>query len=181
MAFSDIRPVFTIGHSHHSLEEFIKLLKDAGVEILIDIRNRPWNPFIPSFSKETMKMDLFGRGIVYFFMGNRLGLTPSDKSFINIDETVNYEKYEKSEDFVSAINWIIDRSREGQVCLMAGQANPFQCHRHWLLGQSLLAKGVSVIHLMDDGTKEVATADLFHYRENAENHGSIKKDDVPIH
>lgn len=180
MAFSDIRPVFTIGHSHHTLEEFMKLIKDAGVEMLIDVRVRPWNPFISSFSKERMKMDLFSRGIVYFFMGHRLGLVPSDEAFINKDNTVNYGEYEKSEDFVSAIGWIVDRSREGQVCLMAGQADPFQCHRHWLLGQSLLARGVPVIHLMDDGTKEVARPDLFHYRETAENHGSINKDDIPI-
>lgn len=180
MAFSDIRPVLTIGHSHHSLDEFIQLLKKSGVEILVDIRSRPWNPFISSFSKDRMKMDLYSKGIVYFFMGHRLGLIPLDRSLIGKDQEVNYRAYEKSPDFISALEWIIERSREGQVCIMAGQADPFQCHRHWLIAQNLLVRGVSVIHLLEDGKKEVATADLFHYGETVEIHGSINKDDFSI-
>ena len=180
MAFSDIRPIFTIGHSHHSLEEFIGLLKNVGIEVLVDIRARPWNPFIDSFSKDKMKMDLLKRGIVYFFMGNRLGLVPLDPALLNKDNSVNYLKYEQSKDFKEGIQWLLDRAREGQVCLMTGLANPYACHRHWLVGQNLLIKGVSVIHIMDDGTKEVATADLLHYKEIAEQHCSIIKNSVPV-
>jgi len=166
VAFSDVRPVLTIGHSNHTLDKFITLLKNAGTELLIDVRARPWNPFIPTFSKETMKMDLYSRGIVYFFMGHCLGLRPSDPFLYKADGTVDYQAYERSEIFKTGIQWLIDRSREGQVCLMAGMANPYECHRHWLIGQNLLAHGVPVMHLLEDGKKEIATADLFHYKDS---------------
>ncbi len=181
MAFSDLRPVLTIGHSTHTLDAFLKILKKGGAELHVDIRARPWNPFIPSFSKEEMKMDLYHGGIIYFFMGHLLGLRPVDEQYIGKDGTVDYGRYERSPSFQKGIQWIIERSRESQVCLMAGLAEPWNCHRHWLVGQSLLAKGVSVIHLLEDGAKEVAAPDLFHYRDSLINHGKIHDDHDAVH
>ena len=180
MAFSDVRPVLTIGHSTHSFEQFMEILKKSGAQLLVDVRARPWNPFLPSFDKERMKMDLYDQGIIYFFMGHVLGLRPVDDSFFDDDGTIDYIAYEKSLSFQKGIEWIIDRSREGQVCLMAGLASPWECHRHWLIGQSLMSRGVSLIHLMDDGSREIATPDLFHYTESLINHGKLNDDDSVV-
>ena len=33
--------IYTIGHSNHSIDEFIALLKQHGIEVLVDIRRFP--------------------------------------------------------------------------------------------------------------------------------------------
>ena len=34
-------PLFTIGHSNHSIERFLALLRPHGVEAVADVRSRP--------------------------------------------------------------------------------------------------------------------------------------------
>ena len=163
MAFSDLRPILTIGHGHNDLGTFLELLKGAGVQVLVDVRARPWNPFIPSFGKQRMKMDLLYEGIVYFFMGHRLGERPRDKRLMDVNGEVDYQAYEVSQDFQDAIDWLIDRSREGRLCLMAGKVEPWNCHRHWLLAQALMVRKLPVIHILEDGSLEAASPDLLHW------------------
>ena len=164
MAFSDLRPILTIGHGHHDLRSFISLLRGAGAQVLVDVRVRPWNPFIPSFGKQRMKMDLLYEGIVYFFMGHRLGERPRDKSLLDEDGNVDYKAYEESKDFQDALDWLVERTREGTVCMMAGKVEPWDCHRHWLLAQALMARKLPVIHILGDGKLEPASPDLLHWQ-----------------
>lgn len=170
MAFSDPRPVLTVGHGHLGLGDFVALLRGAGVEVLVDVRQRSWNPFIPTFARDTMKMDLLQAGIVYFFQGHRLGPRPADPAFLDGDGSVRYAAWERSHDFAAALDWVVARSREGRVCLMAGQPEPWGCHRHFLLAQALLARGVAVLHLMGDGSLEPAAPDILHWRQVMEAH-----------
>ena len=164
MAFNDVRPILTIGHGHHDLRSFISLLRSAGAQVLVDVRVRPWNPFIPSFGKQRMKMDLLYEGIVYFFMGHRLGERPRDKSLTDEDGNVDFKAYEESKDFQDALDWLVERTREGTVCMMAGKVEPWDCHRHWLLAQALMARKIPIIHILGDGSLEPASPDLLHWR-----------------
>ena len=164
MAFNDVRPILTIGHGHHDLRSFISLLRRAGAQVLVDVRVRPWNPFIPSFGKQRMKMDLLYEGIVYFFMGHRLGERPRDKSLMDEDGNVDFKAYEESKDFQDALDWLVERTREGTVCMMAGKVEPWDCHRHWLLAQALMARKIPIIHVLGDGSLEPASPDLLHWR-----------------
>ena len=39
--------VYTIGHSNHSWETFLPLLKENGIEVLVDVRSKPISRFAP--------------------------------------------------------------------------------------------------------------------------------------
>ena len=47
-------PVLTIGHSTHSIDAFIALLRQHGVTALADVRSAPFSRFNPQFNKETL-------------------------------------------------------------------------------------------------------------------------------
>ena len=47
--------VYTIGHSTHSTEGFIELLKRNGIEAIADVRSSPYSRHNPQFNRETLK------------------------------------------------------------------------------------------------------------------------------
>lgn len=45
--------IYTIGHSTHSLEHFIALLRQYGINALCDVRSSPYSRMNPQFNRET--------------------------------------------------------------------------------------------------------------------------------
>jgi uncharacterized protein (DUF488 family) len=45
--------LFTIGHSNHSLDKFIRLLEDNGIMTLVDVRTAPHSRYNPQFNFHT--------------------------------------------------------------------------------------------------------------------------------
>ncbi|GAB7389377.1 hypothetical protein BSNK01_32150 [Bacillaceae bacterium] len=42
-------PIYTIGYGHRNISEFISLLKNYGIQYLIDVRSKPSSRFNPDF------------------------------------------------------------------------------------------------------------------------------------
>jgi hypothetical protein len=53
-----MRQVFTIGHSSQSIEEFIASLQRHAVEVVADVRSRPYSRRFPHFSREPLQANL---------------------------------------------------------------------------------------------------------------------------
>lgn len=50
--------IFTIGHSNRQWNEFISLLQDSHVDIVVDVRRYPGSKVCPQFNKEEMTIEL---------------------------------------------------------------------------------------------------------------------------
>lgn len=72
--------LFTIGHSNHNLEKFIRLLEDNSINTLVDVRSAPYSRYNPQFNKEILESSLSQRTIQYAYAGKYLGGRPSDPS-----------------------------------------------------------------------------------------------------
>ena len=72
--------LYTIGHSNHSLEKFIKLLNDNEIMILVDVRSAPYSSYNPQFNKDTLEFELPRHNLHYSFAGKYLGGRPTDPS-----------------------------------------------------------------------------------------------------
>src|SRR6516225_10414831 len=57
--------VFTIGHSTHPIDAFIRLLRGPGIELLVDVRSMPRSRHNPQFNSETLAHALAAAGIDY--------------------------------------------------------------------------------------------------------------------
>lgn len=85
-------PVFTIGHSNHSLEHFIELLRAHGVNEVVDVHSAPYSGYTPHFNHDFLKDALENKGIDYLFMGSELGGRSVDRSCYDANGRVLYDK-----------------------------------------------------------------------------------------
>jgi hypothetical protein len=49
---TDGRPLLTLGHSNHPSAHFLTLLARHGVEVVADVRSRPYSRFVPQYRKQ---------------------------------------------------------------------------------------------------------------------------------
>ncbi len=62
--------MFTIGHSVHEINDFIKLLKKHKVDCLIDVRSQPYSRIAPRLNKERLSSALKSAEILYTHLEN---------------------------------------------------------------------------------------------------------------
>ena len=65
--------VFTIGHSTHTLDEFVALLRRHWVTAVADVRAAPYSRFNPQFRRGSLADGLGALGLEYVFLGRELG------------------------------------------------------------------------------------------------------------
>ena len=147
-------PVFTVGHSNHSPEEFIKLLRRHNVEEVADVRSSPYSRYTPHFNHESLNGILENVGIGYTFMGEELGGRPTDRSCYDADGRVRYDRVADTNPFDDGIRRIIRGADERRIALMCTEKEPLECHRTLLIAKTLTKRGVAVAHILADGNLE---------------------------
>lgn len=142
-------PIFTIGHSTHSLDLFLQLLKSAGVTAIADVRSSPWSRHCPHFSRPALKASLHQKGIDYRFFGRQLGGRPSDASLYD-QGIADYEAMALTSLFEEGIERVLTGSKKHRLALMCSEHDPLDCHRCLLVGRTLWERGTPVSHLLAD-------------------------------
>ncbi len=142
--------IYTIGHSDHSTVAFVDLLRQHGIAAVVDVRSQPYSRWAHQFNRETLARDLEDLGFTYVFMGNALGGRPSN-SEIPQGERPNYRLMEQAAAYQSGIDQLLDLGRAERVTVMCSEGDHRQCHRNLLITQTLLARGVRVLHIQPDG------------------------------
>ena len=155
-------PVFTIGHSNHSLEYFIKLLRARGVDEVVDIRSAPYSRYRPWFNRDSnhdsnyvpLKDALENEGIDYLFMGGELGGRPADRFCYDDNGRVMYDRFAKTDAFNNGVKALIRNAYERCIALMCSEKEPLECHRSLLVAHNLAQRGVVVQHILTNGNLE---------------------------
>ncbi len=145
--------IFTIGHSTHTIEEFVNLLQINGVKRLVDIRTIPHSRYNPQFEQETLDKSLKSYGIDYIYLKELGGLRPKFKNSINMgwhnESFRNYADYMQSKEFADAVETLIKLSTEKPTVIMCAEAVPWRCHRS-LVGDAILVRGIKVRDIMSE-------------------------------
>lgn len=142
--------IFSIGHSTHTYERFLELVRKAGVTAIADVRTSPFSRHFPHFSKDALKGELRSDGIVYSFLGKELGGRPAGRQFY-CDGVADYERMARSPDFALGIQRVLKGARKYRIALMCSEHDPLDCHRCLLVGRALAERGVGVKHILADG------------------------------
>ena len=143
--------VFTIGHSTHSYEHFLSLLRASGIMAIADVRTTPFSRHFSHFNEGALRSELKLDGISYVFLGKELGGRPSGRSFY-CDGVADYEKMAKTQMFASGIRRVIEGAKKFRIALMCSEHDPLDCHRCLLVGRSLREEGVKLIHILGDSS-----------------------------
>lgn len=145
--------IYSIGHSKHSAERFIELLRQHGISALADVRSTPFSRFNPQFNRERLAAALRDAGIHYVFLGQELGARPPEREFYEGDR-VSYARLARAERFQRGLERVMVGSREHRIALMCAERDPLHCHRTLLISPELERAGVPVTHIHADGSLE---------------------------
>ncbi len=158
--------IYTVGHSNHTMEHLISILKAHHIEVLIDIRTKPYSSYVPQFNRPNLERAIINEGIGYIFTGDRLGGYPKDTDCYVQDgsgkRTPDYEVMRGKDWFREGLDAVIAISKDKRVVLMCSEEDPNKCHRHRLLSKSLAERGIRIIHIRGDGRLEEACFYISH-------------------
>ena len=146
--------LFTVGHSNHSPERFQALLKDAAVDVLVDVRSWPHSRYVEWADRATLPAIAGAAGAKYLFLGDRLGGRPDDGKFYDAEGHVLYGCVAGGESFRQGIDRLKRGIAQCQVAVMCSEEDPTHCHRRLLVSKVLLEEGVAVTHIRGDGRRE---------------------------
>ena len=144
--------MFTIGHSNHSAERLAALLKRHRIEVLVDIRSRPYSRHAPQFNASGIEAILSGNGIRYLFLGRELGGKPEEETFYDTKGRVDYALVERSRPFLDGIKRLEQEIKIRKVALLCSEEDPTSCHRRLLVGRALEERGITLLHIRGDGS-----------------------------
>jgi uncharacterized protein (DUF488 family) len=158
--------LYTIGHSTLEIDDFLALLKENYIQVLIDVRSQPYSRFNPQYNRESFKHAMTYANIEYIFAGEYLGGRPGDptcyKDGVVPDgkadylKLVDYAVVMKRDWYQCGIQRLLEIASERQTVIMCSEEDPMGCHRHHLIAQTLLKQGIPVWHIRSDGRVEEA-------------------------
>ncbi len=151
--------IHTIGHSNLPVEHLVALLKLNAIQVVIDIRTRPFSSYVPHFNRPNVERVLMEAGIEYVFMGDTLGGYPRDPDCYVRDaskkgRTPDYSVMATKGWFRQGLEAAIKIGAHKKTALMCSEEDPGKCHRHYLVGKSLAERGIKVFHIRASGKLE---------------------------
>lgn len=145
--------IFTIGHSTHSIDQFMELLQQHNITALCDVRSTPYSRYNPQFNKEHLKKALAKRNIVYVFMGKELGAR-SNNPQCYLGGQVQFDRLAKEPAFIKGITRLKNGMTKYRIALMCAEKDPIACHRTILVCRNLRSPNIIIQHILEDGSLE---------------------------
>jgi len=161
--------IFTIGHSNHNADSFIKLLEINRIECLIDVRSSPYSKYNKVFNQKEFKTLLASKNIEYKWMGDTLGGRRE-----NLTSEMGFRKDNEYDDDPIYKMAMIDLMRKGlqkTICVMCSEEDPRECHRHKIITNSLINRKIKECNKLN-------TINISHIRANGIIEDAKK---IPIH
>ena len=149
--------IFTIGHSTRHLDEFVALLRQSGVTLLVDVRSVPRSRAVPQFNEDTLPAALAREGIGYRHLPalggrrhHRRDAPPSPNGLWRVAAFRAYADYAGSAEFRGGVDELRTLAAHDRCAIMCAEAVWWRCHRrivadHWLAG------GGQVEHILGPG------------------------------
>ncbi len=137
------RKLYTIGHSTRTLEEFLAILAEYQIKLVVDVRTVPRSRRVPQFNIDNLSDFLPRLG------GLRKTRPDSPNTGWRNQSFRGYADYMQTPQFESGLNELIDHASKRPTAIMCAEAVPWRCHRS-LIGDAMLIRGWEVIDLFSE-------------------------------
>ncbi|MFH8086862.1 MAG: DUF488 domain-containing protein [Candidatus Aenigmatarchaeota archaeon] len=127
--------IYTLGHSTRSLEEFLEILKNFEIELVIDVRRFPSSKKFPWFNKENLEKELAKEKIKYLHFPELGGYRKE-----------GYENFSKSKEFSEAIKKLLEIVDNKTAAILCAELLWWRCHRRYI-ANTLAELGYTIIHI----------------------------------
>lgn len=143
--------IYTIGHSTHTFDEFLAMLKSFDIELLVDIRSFPGSRKFPQFNKENLENSLPENNIEYTHLiklGGRRKAKPDSKNTVWRNVSFRgYADYMETGVFDEGLEELKNFALKKRTVYMCSEAVWWRCHRS-MVSDALKVQGWEVIHIM---------------------------------
>lgn len=161
------RTIYTVGHSTRTLAELVAILRAHGVTQLVDVRSIRRSRAFPHFAEGRLRSALTRRGIAYAVieaLGGRRGKAKPPPKLANDAwdnaSFKNYADHASTPAFRAGLRELRALARAHPTAIMCSEAVWWRCHRR-IIADHLLARGVTVVHLMSPTVATPATLTPF--------------------
>ncbi|QDZ40578.1 DUF488 domain-containing protein [Euhalothece natronophila Z-M001] len=145
--------LFTIGHSNHSIADFVSLLKKYNITALADVRSQPYSRYLTHFNQPNLKLALMEAGIQYVFLGKELGGRPQEENCY-LNGQADYDKMAGTETFKAGKKRLLEGIKKYRTALMCAEKDPLDCHRFLLVCRYLRQDHLAINHILKNGEIE---------------------------
>ena len=150
------RSIWTAGHSNRSLAELIRLLREAAIGAVADVRRFPSSRRHPHFDRAALAEGLAGAGIAYAHHaalgGHRAGREGSPNTAFEEPAFNAYADHVATSEFAEALVRLENAAASRPTAVLCAEADPLRCHRR-ILADVLDVRGWQVIHLERPGVR----------------------------
>jgi uncharacterized protein (DUF488 family) len=153
--------IFTIGYEGIDIDRFMALLREHGIETVVDIRELPLSRK-QGFSKKTLANLLNLSGFEYTHL-SQLGCPKPVRDRYKIDGnwkryTEGFQEYLKTQD--AAIAELSELATYSNCALLCYEADSNFCHRSMVANAVHKKSGSDVMHIKISGAKTTRTVSL---------------------
>ena len=151
-----IDSLFTIGHSNHSLDKFVGLLRQHRIAALVDVRRFPSSRAVPHFNRDEFSAALQENGVQYRWIEGLGGRQPRRKDFdspntgLRNDSFRNYADYMLTDAFQAGMHTLSEVAGARRTGIMCAESVFWRCHRR-LISDFVVANGGTVQHIFPNG------------------------------
>ncbi|CAL1239856.1 DUF488 domain-containing protein [Candidatus Methylocalor cossyra] len=147
--------IYTVGHSHRTLEQLLALLGEQGIGCVVDVRSQPGSARFPHFNRPALARALEQAGIDYLWEGQALGgrrpRSPEDARHRALGAGFrSFATHMGTPAFRAGIDRLLERARCRRTVLLCTEKDPSRCHRA-LIADYLTVRGYDLRHLIDPG------------------------------
>ncbi len=145
----------TVGHGTLDAEPFARLLRDAGIVELVDVRRYPGSRRHPHFGSDEMGRWLPSAGVAYRHvpaLGGRRKPDPASPHVgLRNDQFRAYADHMSSSEFTDALGELVATADQEATAVMCAESLWWRCHRRLVADHLVLVEQVEVEHLFHDG------------------------------
>jgi uncharacterized protein (DUF488 family) len=145
--------IYTVGHGAQSIDDFLAILQEANIQVLVDVRRYPGSRRHPQFGREALSRHLIGVRIRYEWWGESLGgrrmSAPGspDRHAAWKDESFRaYAAHMETPEFRKKLGDLLKLAADHRVAIMCAESLWWRCHRR-LIADAAIVSGSEVIHL----------------------------------
>jgi len=145
--------LYTIGHSTHTIERFLELLRSHAISAVGDVRSAPYSRYTPQFNHDALAASLRRAGIMHVFLGRYLGARPDDPACYR-NKKVRFDLLAKTALFQEGLERVRKGLLDHRIALMCAEKDPITCHRMVLVCRHLRKDDFNIRHIREDASME---------------------------
>lgn len=137
MSFHQQAIVYTLSTSTRGGQEFIDLLRNNNIDMVVDVRRFPTSRF-EHFRQDQLSKLLAAADIEYCYLGEALGGYRSH----------GYQSFTDTKEFKRGLEQLEKLAQQNRVAIVCAERFPWRCHRRFI-SLELERYGWKVVHIID--------------------------------